>query len=224
MKILEERLGYTFQNKELLHHALTHSSFANEHRGTGLTSNERLEFLGDSVLGMVVADYLYFAHPDTPEGELTRTRAALVREGSLHEAALSLGLGNYLRLGKGEDAGGGRNRPSLLADAMEAVFAAIYLDGGIEPVRKLIKRLILDRESEKTVKREDYKTTLQELVQRTPGNAISYQLVSENGPDHNRVFEMEVTVGGIPLGRGKGHTKKEAEQRAAHMAICNMKK
>jgi len=223
MKALEERLGYTFRDKELLYHALTHSSYANEHRGTGLTSNERLEFLGDSVLGMVVADYLYFAHPDTPEGELTRTRAALVREGSLHEAALSLNLGDYLRLGKGEDAGGGRSRPSLLADAMEAVFAAIYLDGGIEPVRKLIKRLILDRESEKTVKREDYKTTLQELVQRTPGSAIAYCLVGERGPDHDRIFEMEVTVGGIAMGRGTGHTKKEAEQQAARMAIRELK-
>ena len=219
MKALEERLGYTFQDKELLYHALTHSSYANEHRGAGLTSNERLEFLGDSVLGMVVADYLYHVHPDTPEGELTRTRAALVREGSLHEAALTLDLGSYLRLGRGEDAGGGRKRPSLLADAMEAVLAAIYLDGGIEPTRNLIKKLILDRESEKTVKRGDYKTALQELVQRTPGSVITYQLVNESGPDHCRIFEMEVSVGGKPVGRGEGHTKKEAEQQAARMAI-----
>ena len=224
MKALEERLGYTFRDRELLYHALTHSSYANEHRGSGQTSNERLEFLGDSVLGMVVADYLYHAHPDTPEGELTRTRAALVREGSLHEAALTLGLGDYLRLGRGEDAGGGRSRPSLLADAMEAVLAAIYLDGGIEPTRMLIKKLILDRESEKTVKRGDYKTALQELVQRTPGSVITYRLVSESGPDHCRVFEMEVSVGGKPVGCGQGHTKKEAEQQAARMAIEKLNK
>ena len=214
----EEIIGYQFKNKQLLHEALSHSSYANERKKVR-RSNERLEFLGDSVLGMVVADYLYHAHPDTPEGELTRTRAALVREGSLHEAALTLGLGDYLRLGRGEDAGGGRSRPSLLADAMEAVLAAIYLDGGIEPTRMLIKKLILDRESEKTVKRGDYKTALQELVQRTPGSVITYRLVSESGPDHCRVFEMEVSVGGKPVGRGEGHTKKEAEQQAARMAI-----
>ena len=132
MDRLEEKLGYHFRVRGLLEHAMTHSSYANEHRSAGLTSNERLEFLGDSVLGVVVADYLFTTHPDMPEGELTRTRAALVCEGSLHEAAKSLDLGRYLRLGKGEDAGGGRKRPSILADATEAMLAAVYLDGGID--------------------------------------------------------------------------------------------
>ena len=218
MKALEEKLGYSFSDDTLLRHALTHSSYANEHRGEGMTSNERLEFLGDSVLGMVVADHLYRTHPDMPEGELTRTRAALVCEESLHEVAQTLELGKYLRLGKGEDAGGGRRRPSILADAMESVLAAVYLDGGIAPARRLIRRLILDREREKAVDR-DYKTALQELVQRTPGSAIAYRLVRETGPDHCRVFVMEVSVGGAAAGQGEGRTKKEAEQMAAKAAI-----
>lgn len=218
MKILEEKLGYTFQDKRLLFHALTHSSYANEHRGEGLTSNERLEFLGDSVLGMVVADYLFRIHLDMPEGELTRTRAALVCEGSLYEVAKTLGLGNYLRLGKGEDAGGGRTRPSILADATEAMLAAVYLDGGITPARAIIQKFILDKEQEKAVDR-DYKTALQELVQRTPGQVISYQLVDELGPDHARVFVMEVAVSGRAVGQGRGRTKKEAEQLAARAAL-----
>ena len=157
MNELEEKLGYRFKNRGLLEHAMTHSSYANEHRGAGLTSNERLEFLGDSVLGVVVADYLFHQHPDMPEGELTRTRAALVCEGSLHEAAKGLDLGRYLRLGKGEDAGGGRKRPSILADATEAMLAAVYLDGGMAAVRPIIRSLILDKEREKAADR-DYRS------------------------------------------------------------------
>ena len=218
MKKLEEKLGYVFHDKELMRNALTHSSYANEHRSAGLTSNERLEFLGDSVLGMVVADYLFRIHGNMPEGELTRTRAALVCEGSLHEVAKTLGLGDYLRLGKGEDAGGGRTRPSILADATEALLAAVYLDGGLTPARAIIRKFILDKEQEKAVDR-DYKTALQELVQRTPGQAIVYELVDEIGPDHARVFVMEVSVGGMPTGRGRGRTKKEAEQLAARAAL-----
>lgn len=218
MKILEEKLGYTFRDKNLLLHAMTHSSYANEHRSSGLTSNERLEFLGDSVLGMVVADYLFRTHSDMPEGELTRTRAALVREGSLYEVAKVLNLGAYLRLGKGEDAGGGRTRPSILADATEAMLAAVYLDGGITPARAIIQKFILDKEQEKAIDR-DYKTALQELVQRTPGQVISYQLVDELGPDHARVFVMEVSVSGKAVGQGRGRTKKEAEQLAARAAL-----
>lgn len=218
MKALEEKLGYTFQDPSLLEHALTHSSYANEHKNEGLTSNERLEFLGDSILGMVVADHLYRTHPDMPEGELTRTRAALVCEESLHDVAKNLKLGGYLRLGKGEDAGGGRSRPSILADATESLLAAVYLDGGIAQARRLIRKLILDQEQEKAIDR-DYKTALQELVQRTPGSAITYQLVWETGPDHCRVFVMEVAVGGKTIGQGEGRTKKEAEQMAAKAAI-----
>ena len=218
MRGLEEKLGYRFRDRSLLEHAMTHSSYANEHRGQGLTSNERLEFLGDSVLGVVVADYLFHEHPDMPEGELTRTRAALVCEGSLHEVAKSLTLGRYLRLGRGEDAGGGRTRPSILADATEAMLAAVYLDGGMEAVRPIIQTLILNKEREKAVDR-DYKTALQELIQRTPGSVVSYRLVRESGPDHCRSFEMEASVDGKVVGMGAGRTKKEAEQMAARTAL-----
>lgn len=218
MNELEGKLGYRFRDRGLLEHAMTHSSYANEHRGQGLTSNERLEFLGDSVLGVVVAEHLFSAHPDMPEGELTRTRAALVCEGSLYEVAKSLDLGRYLRLGKGEDLGGGRTRPSILADATEAMLAAVYLDGGMEAVRPIIQALILNKEQEKSVDR-DYKTTLQELIQRTPGSAVVYHLLRESGPDHCRSFLMEVSVGDSVVGQGIGHTKKEAEQMAARAAL-----
>lgn len=223
MDKLEERLGYSFQDRTLLENALTHSSYANENRGKGLESNERLEFLGDSVLGMVTADYLYRTHPGVPEGDLTRTRAALVCEGSLVEVSRLLGLGNYLKLGRGEDAGGGRERPSIQADAVEAVIAAIYLDGGIGSARKFIQRFVLDRETEHDANR-DFKTTLQELVQRTPGRSIDYRLVRETGPDHCRTFVMEVTVDGAPMGQGEGRSKKEAEQNAARAAIEKLTK
>ena len=220
MKTLENKLGYTFQNPQLLENALTHSSCANESRGK-LSSNERLEFLGDSILGMVVADHLYRNHPDLPEGELTRTRAALVCEESLVEVAEELGLGEYLRLGKGEEAGGGRQRPSIRADAVEAVLAAVYLDGGIGEASALIHRVLLDAERQEAVeaRRRDYKTLLQELVQRTPGRTITYRLVKETGPDHCRVFVMEVSVNGQPVGQGEGRSKKEAEQAAAASAL-----
>lgn len=222
MNALEEKLGYHFRNRGLLEHAMTHSSYANEHRAAGLTSNERLEFLGDSVLGMVVADYLFAIHPDMPEGELTRMRAALVCENSLYDVAKTLGLGQYLRLGRGEAAGGGRARPSILADATEAMLAAVYLDGGMDAVRPIIRTLILNKEREKTADR-DYKTTLQEYVQRTPGSTVSYRLAGESGPDHCRVFAMEVSIEGVVIGRGEGRTKKEAEQMAARAALKKLK-
>ena len=218
MNDLEKRLGYCFNDIGLLEHAMTHSSYANEHRSNGITSNERLEFLGDSVLGMVVAEHLFAAHPDMPEGELTRTRAALVCENSLYEVALALELGRYLRLGKGEDAGGGRKRPSILADATEATLAAVYLDGGMDAVLPIIREFILNKEKEKAVGR-DYKTALQELVQRNPGQSVSYRLVEEIGPDHARIFVMEVSVGDTPVGIGRGRSKKEAEQMSARAAL-----
>ena len=219
MTTLEEKLGYTFQSPELLENALTHSSCANESRGK-LQSNERLEFLGDSILGMVVADHLYRNHPDLPEGELTRTRSALVCEESLVEVAQALGLGEYLKLGKGEEAGGGRHRPSIQADAVEAVLAAVYLDGGIGSARKLITRFILTnnrREQEGVIR--DFKTALQELVQRESGQVLAYQLVGEEGPDHDKRFFVEVDLNGTPVGSGQGRSKKEAEQMAAKAAI-----
>lgn len=221
MRELEKKLGYRFRNIGLLEHAMTHSSYANEHRAAGITSNERLEFLGDSVLGMVVADYLFEKHPDMPEGELTRTRAALVCETSLYEVARTLNLGCYLRLGKGEAGGGGRSRPSILADATEAMLAAVYLDGGIEPARTIIRAYILDKEEEKSVDR-DYKTALQELVQRHPGQAVTYRLIDETGPDHARVFVMEVSIDEKPVGIGRGRSKKEAEQMSAKAALEKM--
>ena len=222
MKTLEERLGYQFKNRSLLENALTHSSYANEHRETGISSNERLEFLGDSVLGMVVADHLYREHPQMPEGELTRTRAALVCEGSLVEVARALELGDYLRLGKGEDAGGGRERPSILADATEAVLAAVYLDGGIAQARRLIRTLILGNEEEMSASR-DYKTALQELIQRESGQKLTYHLVGEEGPDHAKRFSVEVEPNGKTVGAGEGRTKKAAEQNAAKAAIEKLK-
>ena len=218
MKTLEEKLGYTFQNRALLENALTHSSCANESRGK-LQSNERLEFLGDSILGMVVADHLYRNHPDLPEGVLTRTRAALVCEDSLVVVAEELGLGQYLRLGKGEETGGGRNRPSIRADAVEAILAAVYLDGGIGSARKIIQKYILSREVAGLTKPRDYKTALQELIQRESGQVLAYRLTGEEGPDHNKRFFVEVTLNGKSVGQGSGRSKKEAEQMAAKAAI-----
>ncbi|MCC2258440.1 ribonuclease III [Intestinimonas aquisgranensis] len=224
MEKLEEKLGYTFHDRRLLENALTHSSYANENKSKGETSNERLEFLGDSVLGMVVADHLYRTHPDMPEGELTRTRAALVCEDSLVEVAAQLELGQYLKLGRGEDAGGGRKRPSIQADAVEAVIAAVYLDGGIGSARKLITNFILtnnEREQEGAVR--DFKTALQELVQRESGRVLSYRLMGESGPDHAKVFSVEVDLNGRPIGAGEGRSKKEAEQNAAKAAMAKLK-
>ena len=224
MDKLEEKLGYTFTDRTLLERALTHSSYANENRGKGLESNERLEFLGDSVLGMVTADFLFRTKPNLPEGDLTRTRAALVCEGSLVLVARELGLGRCLKLGRGEDAGGGRERPSIQADAVEAVIAAVYLDGGIGSARKLITNFILtnnEREQEGAVR--DFKTALQELVQRENGRVLSYRLMGESGPDHAKVFSVEVDLNGQPIGAGEGRSKKEAEQNAAKAAMAKLK-
>jgi len=221
MFTLEEKLGYRFKNRALLENALQHSSYANEHRGSGMGSNERLEFLGDAVLGFVTAEHLYKTHPDLPEGDLTRLRAALVCEQSLYEVAQKLELGKYLKLGRGEEAGGGRTRPSILADATEAVFAAVYLDGGIREVTELIHRVLLDAEREEAVeeRRRDYKTALQELVQRQAHQELSYRMAGEEGPDHDKTFLAEVLLNGQLIGQGRGHSKKEAEQNAAAAAL-----
>jgi ribonuclease-3 len=219
VKSLEERIGYRFRDPGLLENALTHSSYANEHRTEGMPSNERLEFLGDSILGLIVADHLYRSRPDLPEGDLTRIRAALVCEGSLVEVARSLDLGSYLRLGRGEEAGGGRHRPSIQADAVEAMLAAVYLDGGIGQVRKLVHSLILEQEREKTAAGRDFKTALQELVQRESGQILAYHLLDERGPDHAKTFSMEVRLNGESIGTGEGKSKKEAEQAAAKAAV-----
>ncbi len=220
MESLEKKLGYRFRDRALLGEALNHSSYANEHRG-GLGSNERLEFLGDSVLGFVSAEYLFREHPDLPEGDLTRMRASLVCEQSLYEVARELELGSYLKLGRGEEAGGGRERQSILADATEAVFAAVYLDGGIQPVRELIVRVLLSQ-APAAEERRDYKTTLQEVVQRRSGQVLTYHMVDQRGPDHNKKFLFEVRLNDESVGRGEGRSKKEAEQAAARDALEKM--
>lgn len=224
MKALEGALGYSFKNAALLREALRHSSYANEHRGGEAVSNERLEFLGDSVLGFVTAEFLFARHPDAPEGELTRLRARLVCEESLYEVAQRIGLGRYLYLGHGEETGGGRERPSILADATEAVIAAVYLDGGIEAASELIHRALLDNAVElRTVeRRRDYKTALQELVQRTPNQTLRYRLADETGPDHDKTFTITVLLNDAVLGTGSGHSKKEAEQMAARDALARL--
>ena len=223
METLEARIGYTFHDRRLLQNALMHSSYANENRARGCTSNERLEFLGDSVLGMVTAMRLYRLDPDMPEGELSRLRAELVCEQSLHAVALELGLGSYIRLGHGEARNGGRERPSILADAVEAIIAAIYLDGGLESAQRFILDHILTGLAEGQMHHvADYKTDLQERVQRKPGQALEYTLLSESGPDHNKSFTMNVLLNGSEIGRGTGRTKKEAEQSAAKSALERM--
>ena len=218
MESLEKKLGYTFRDRSLLSEALNHSSYANEHRSAEVSSNERLEFLGDSVLGFVTAEFLFKTYGKLPEGDLTRIRAALVCEQSLYEVAKFLGLGQYLKLGKGEEAGGGRQRQSILADATEAVFAAVYLDGGMERVRELICRVLLSRATA-AEERRDYKTTLQEIVQRRSGQVLTYHMVDESGPDHNKTFLFQVRLNGAPVGQGRDHSKKEAEQAAARDAL-----
>ncbi|MCI6640303.1 MAG: ribonuclease III [Pygmaiobacter massiliensis] len=214
LRSLEEKLGYRFQNGELLLTAVTHSSFANEQR-RGQPFNERLEFLGDSVLSIVVSEYLFSAHKDLPEGELTRTRAALVCEGSCFEFAKKIDLGRYMRLGRGEELSGGRERSSILADAFEAVIAAIYLDGGLEAARAFILPFVKAQH----VSQEDYKTRLQEIIQQNPEERLRYVVTGEFGPDHNKRFTVEVHLNSNVLGKGTGHSKKAAEQQAARQAL-----
>ena len=217
----EEKLGYTFRNKALLENALTHSSYANEHRREGATSNERLEFLGDAILGLVVAEHLFRTHPDKPEGELTKLRAELVCEKSLAEVAGRLELGKVLKLGHGESHGGGSHRPSMLADAVEAVLAASYLDGGMAVPKDIITRFILQKEP-RISGNQDYKTRFQELVLRHRDQVIAYALVEESGPDHNKTFTVEVSLNGEGVGTGTGSSKKRAEQDAARGAIAHL--
>ncbi len=216
---LEQGLGYTFRNKTLLENALTHSSYANENRERHLPDNERLEFLGDSILGFVVAEYLYRNFPDKPEGELTRIRADLVCERNLAEAAATIELGSYLLLGHGEEQGGGRKRDSIVSDAMESVIAASFMDGGFAAAKEIIDRLILSNIPKGRPRNFDYKTAFQELVQRKKDQQIHYELTGESGPDHDKHFEVEVLLNGKAVGHGVGSSKKRAEQAAAEAAI-----
>lgn len=219
LKDLEHAIGYRFQNISLLQNALTHSSFANERWRNSLMSNERLEFLGDSILGMIVADHLYRSFPNRPEGELTRMRADMVCERSLALVANQIGLGSHLLLGKGEEQGGGRNRDSILADAVESVIAACYLDGGMEAAREFIQKFILIHVPVNRLQNSDYKTALQELVQQKKNQVLTYALVGETGPDHDKSFQVELTLNGRTIGRGTGSSKKRAEQDAARAAM-----
>ena len=219
IKDLETAIGYRFQNIQLLQNALTHSSYANERWHNSLLSNERLEFLGDSVLGMLVADYLYRAFPDRPEGELTRMRADMVCETTLAAAANRIGLGEHLLLGHGEERFGGRTRNSILADAMESVIAASFLDGGLDAALKIVQQFILVEVPVTKLHNADYKTALQELVQQKKNQVLSYALVGQSGPDHDKQFDVEVSLNGTVVGKGTGRSKKRAEQDAAHSAI-----
>ena len=219
IKELETAIGYRFQNITLLQNALAHSSYANERWHNSLMSNERLEFLGDSVLGMLVADYLYRTFPNRPEGELTRMRADMVCERALAMIAAQIGLGEHLLLGKGEEQGGGRSRDSILADAVESVIAACYLDGGMEAAKGFIDRFVLTRVPISGLANADYKTALQELVQQKRNQSLVYSLVGESGPDHDKVFQVELTLNGNLIGRGSGGSKKRAEQEAARVAL-----
>ena len=216
---LEAAIGYRFRNISLLQNALTHSSYANERWHNSLLSNERLEFLGDSVLGMLVAEYLYRTFPNRPEGELTRMRADMVCEQTLAAAANRIGIGNHLLLGHGEEQGGGRNRNSILADAMESVIAACFLDGGLDAALKVVQQFILVEVPVTKLHNADYKTQLQELVQQKKNQVLSYALVGQSGPDHDKQFEVEVSLNGETVGRGIGRSKKRAEQEAARAAI-----
>ena len=216
MKNLEQKLHYHFKDPALLELALTHSSFANEK--SSHCNNERLEFLGDSVLGFITAEYLYGALPGTPEGELTKLRAAAVCEKSLAVFARELELGQYLRLGKGELMSGGADRPSILSDAFESVIAAIYLDGGINAARAFVLRFIKTAQTD-VASVTDYKTRLQEIVQRNPDEHLSYVLAAEAGPDHDKTFTVEVYLNSNCIATGEGHSKKKAEQDAARKAL-----
>ncbi len=223
MELLERRLGYVFTDRSYLETALTHSSYANESLQTR-HSNERLEFLGDAVLGFCAAKTICRLYPDMPEGGLTRLRAELVCEASLHQVALSLGLGEYIRLGKNEQCNGGRTRTSILADCVEAIIAAIYLDGGLESAERFIADYILrDIRAGHRPARTDYKTQLQEILQREGGAAPVYTIIDQTGPDHDKTFTASVALHGGASAQGEGKSKKEAEQAAARAALEKLK-
>ncbi|MCL2391722.1 MAG: ribonuclease III [Oscillospiraceae bacterium] len=219
LKELQRSLGYSFNDLSLLDEALTHSSFANENKKSGKGSNERLEFLGDAVLEMTVSKILFESKANLPEGRMTKVRAEIVCEKSLASLAETMSLGKYIRLGRGEEKGRGRERPSILADTVEAVIAAIYLDGGFEPVTKFIRSFLVTDANSMHREITDYKTALQERVQEKAGQVLSYHVLSEDGPDHMKVFSVEVQLNGVSIGHGTGKSKKEAEQASARSAL-----
>ena len=221
MKKLEEKIEYTFKDKCLLTQALTHSSYANEKQG-GIKCNERLEFLGDAVISIVSAQYLYESFPDMPEGDLSKIRSSLVCTRSLSDFARQIDLGSYMLLGKGELNTGGRDRDSILEDAFEALTAAIYLDGGMECAKKHVLRFLSEAVNTHHINFKDYKTTLQEVIQKNPDQSITYVVSGESGPDHNKRFEVEVHLNSNVIGKGVGKSKKQAEQEAAKEALSLM--
>ena len=219
MTELERKIGYTFKNQVLFSEAMTHSSFSNE-VGKGTKCNERLEFLGDSVLSLVVSNHIFTNYTQLPEGDLTKLRASLVCEKTLYKFAKEINLGGFIKLSRGELHGGGADRPSILSDAFEALIAAIFLDGGYDEAKKFILTFVepeIKVMSKKPVK--DFKTTLQEIVQKNPGERLEYRLISESGPDHNKHFVAEVLLNSNSIGKGGGRSKKEAEQQAAREAL-----
>jgi ribonuclease-3 len=217
---LEKTLDYFFESPELLNTALTHTSYVKgENRSSG--HNERLEFLGDAVLELIVSEYLFINNPQMNEGLMTRVRSRAVYENALFDAAMKIDLGKYLLLSHGEEHTGGREKPSILSDALEAVIGAMYIDGGIEPAKRFILSFAVDfiNEAVRTVTVKDHKTLLQEYVQQNHAGALEYTVISASGPDHKRVFTMEVSIGGVPYGRGQGNSKQEAGQNAAHATL-----
>lgn len=219
IKEFEDKIGYHFKNTRHINIALTHSSYANEVRGR-LESNERLEFLGDAILSLIVSQHIFISYPDYPEGELTKVRAWLVCEKSLCEFSKRIDMGNFLKLSHGEKNSGGSSRPSILADAFEAVVAAIYLDGGLDKAREFILRFIVESiENPRVGGFKDYKTMLQEIVQQNKSESLRYVLVSETGPDHDRHFVVEVHLNSNVIATGSGKSKKDAEQQAAKAAL-----
>ena len=218
----QSKIGYTFKNRHLLEQALTHSSYANEKHMKKHSDNERLEFLGDAVLEIVSSEFLFINYPQKPEGELTKLRASIVCEPTLALCTKPLDLGKYLRLGRGEDHTGGRKRKSILSDALEAVIGAIYLDGGFTNAKEFVLRFIMtDIENKQLF--YDSKTILQEIVQGRQDGELTYEILKEEGPDHNKSFEVRALVGSKEVGRGKGRTKKAAEQLAAYNGILKLK-
>ena len=219
MKSFEDVISYKFNNKSLLETALTHSSFVNENRKYASEDYQRLEFLGDSVLGFLTAEYLY-SKENITEGIMTRMRSELVSEKALYEVAKAIDLGKYIRIGKGEEHMGGRERPSVLSDIVESVTAAIYLDSGMDAAKDFVMRFVLnDVHMASAEVSDDYKSALQELIQHDPSNILSYELIEEKGPDHSKTFTFAALLNGEVVGTGSGSTKKSAEQTAARNAL-----
>ena len=222
MDELQERIGYRFKNKNLLRQALTHSSYANEKHMSKLSDNERLEFLGDAVLEIVSSEFLFQNYPKMPEGDLTKLRASIVCEPTLALCTKEMDLGKYLFLGKGEDMTGGRKRKSILSDALEALIGSIYLDGGFASAKEFILRFILTDIEHKQLF-YDSKTILQEIVQAEFKEELSYRIIAETGPDHDKLFEVEALIGAQVIGTGEGRTKKSAGQEAAYHGILKLR-